>query len=84
MTSESNATATDQLATAQRLIASVLEVPEAHVPGDATLDTLEAWDSLGHLRIVQKIEGVIGSELSGEQVVSIDSVQDVARLLAGE
>ena len=51
------------------------------VPEDTSMNTLEAWDSLGHLRIVLAIECALGTELTGEQVLSIDGVPDIANLL---
>lgn len=63
------------------MVAKALALPLESVPEDASMNTLKAWDSLGHLRIVLEIEGAIGTELTVEQVISIESVRDVADLL---
>ncbi len=66
---------------ARCLVAHALTLSLESVPEDALMNTLEAWDSLGHLRIVLEIEDTIGTELTGEQVLSIESIRDIANLL---
>jgi acyl carrier protein len=66
---------------ARALLAAALEIDPAAVGPDASIATLEAWDSLAHLRLVQAIEQAIGGELSAEAIVDIASLADVAALL---
>ena len=62
-------------------MAHALSISLDSVAEDASMNSLEAWDSMGHLRIVLEIESSIGSDLSGEQVFGIDGVPDIADLL---
>jgi acyl carrier protein len=52
------------------------------VRAEDAMHTLGGWDSLGHLAIVAEIEKQSGATLTPEQIVSIVSVRDVARLLS--
>ncbi len=45
------------------------------------MGTLEAWDSLAHMRLILGIEGAIGRSLSADEIASIASVRDVAQLI---
>jgi len=65
----------------RRLVARALNISIEGVHEDASMSTLEAWDSLGHLRIVFAIEESMGTELTVEQVLSIENVRDIAKLL---
>jgi acyl carrier protein len=67
---------------ARALLAAALEIDLAAVGPDASIATLEAWDSLAHLRLVQAIEAAIGSELPAEAIVEIASRADVTVVLA--
>ena len=66
---------------ARALLAAALELDPAAVGPDASIATLEAWDSLAHLRLVQAIEQAIGGELPGETIVEIVSLADVTAVL---
>jgi len=65
----------------RRLVAHALNVSVEGVHQDTSIDSLDSWDSMGHLRIVFAIEERIGVELTVEQILSIESVEDVAELL---
>ncbi|MBK8085300.1 MAG: acyl carrier protein [Devosia sp.] len=43
--------------------------------------TLTAWDSLAHMRLMLGIEAALGRSLTADEIASITSVRDVARLL---
>jgi acyl carrier protein len=68
---------------ARTLLASALEIDTAAVPPDASIATLEAWDSLAHLRLVQALEKELGRELPPEHIFGIASLDDVAAVLDG-
>jgi acyl carrier protein len=66
---------------AKALLASALEIDAASVPSDASIATLEAWDSLAHLRLVQALEKELGRELPAEHIFAIARLEDVASVL---
>ena len=45
-------------------------------------DDFERWDSLAHLRLVLAIEGQIGRQLDPDESVRIETLSDIAALLA--
>ena len=51
------------------------------LPGDAAIGSLEAWDSLGHMRLLLAIEAKLGRELTMEEATSLTALSDVERLL---
>ena len=69
-----------ELADASSLIARVLDVP-LDLASDASIYTLDEWDSLAHVRIILEIEKAVGAELDTEQVLSVERTEDVARVL---
>jgi acyl carrier protein len=66
---------------ATELIAEVLRnsIP---IPGaDTPLAELEGWDSLKGVRLVLRLEEIVGRELSEDDIEQLRSVSDVERLL---
>ncbi len=63
------------------LAAAAIGVPVDLLPHDAAIGSLEAWDSLAHLRLLLAVEETIGRELTAEEVASVLSLADVERLL---
>jgi acyl carrier protein len=68
---------------AKALLATALEIDAAAVPSDASIASLEAWDSLAHLRLVQALEKELGHELPAEHIFAIATLADVAAVLEG-
>ncbi len=67
---------------AAALVARALDI-QGSVPPDATPASLPAWDSLAQTRLVLEIEAALGRQLTIDEIIGIDSVAAVARLLAG-
>lgn len=78
---ESDAGGPANLLETRRLVARALSIPVEGVHHDTSINSLDSWDSMGHLRIVFAIEEAIGTELTVEQVLSIESVEDIAEFL---
>ncbi len=70
------------MSAARDLMAQVLDLPPASVPDDARIGAFEAWDSLGHLRIMLAIEIELGRELDASETVEIECLADIADILA--
>jgi len=62
------------------IVADALGVQAAITLEDG-IDTLPAWDSLGHLRIVLAIEAELGRALVPEEIAGLVGVASVAALL---
>lgn len=66
---------------ARALLATALEVDEAALGSDPTMDNCEAWTSVAHLRLVLALEERLGTQLAPEDSLAIQSLADVSRLL---
>ncbi len=56
---------------AEEILATALAVPIESVPGDASIDTFEPWDSLGHVAVIETLEAAIGRKLDANEVLTI-------------
>jgi acyl carrier protein len=66
---------------ARELIAEVLR-SKAPVPSDnLLLAQLDGWDSLKGVRLVLRLEEIVGRELTENDIEKLQSVDDVDRLL---
>lgn len=72
---------TDSVTAARQIIADALEISADEVDGDASIDTLEAWTSLGHMRLILALEEKLGKQLDPAAIVGIANLNDVAAIL---
>lgn len=70
------------LADARALVAAALELSPEEVPADADVESLAAWDSLGHVKVVLAVEARLGRPLASAELAQFRSLADAARLLA--
>lgn len=75
---------TDTTTAARRMLAEALELDPAQLPDDASVVTMREWDSLAHMRLVEVIERELAAELPADLLLSIGSLDDVARVLAAQ
>lgn len=66
---------------ARELIAEVLRNNVSIPNGDTPLAELEGWDSLKGVRLVLRLEEIVGRELTEDDIERLQSVGDVERLL---
>lgn len=66
---------------ASELIAEVLRSAVPIPDGDIPLAELEGWDSLKGVRLVLRLEEIVGRELSEDDIARLQSVRDVEQLL---
>jgi len=71
----------DPVDSARTLLAGVLGVASATISADATIDDVERWDSIAHLRVVLALEDKIGRQVTSEETMSLFSVRQIALLL---
>ena len=72
----------EHLSEARSILARALNVTAETIGDRATIDELESWDSLGHMRLVLEIEQHLKRELSPMEIVELASLADVQNLLA--
>jgi acyl carrier protein len=66
---------------ARELIAEVLRASVPIPADDVLLAQIEGWDSLKGVRLVLRLEEIVGRELSEDDIEKLQSVEDVDRLL---
>lgn len=65
-----------------REILSVLTgVPVDRIPGDASISTFPAWDSIVHMELIMQIEARLSRPLSDDEMTSLDSLVGIDKLL---
>lgn len=55
-------------------MAGVFGIPIAEINDDASTDSIEKWDSLGHLNLMISLEGEFGVSFSDEDFMSLTSL----------
>ena len=65
------------------LLADLLHVPSASVTDDLKMQHVAAWDSLKHMEVVAALERQFGFEFTFDEIVTIQSVGEIRRVLRG-
>lgn len=71
----------DHAETGRKLLAGALEIDPGAIGPDASIETIERWDSIGHMRLILTIEEHLKRPLGPQEVADIFSLEDIARLL---
>lgn len=67
---------------ATALLAGALMMEPSALPRDARLGGIEQWDSLAHARLLLALEEKLRRQLTTDEAVGIESLDDITRLLA--
>jgi acyl carrier protein len=70
----------------ENLISTVsqsLDVPPERLSLASSRDSVEEWDSLGHIMLMLAVEREFGRKLRFEQIEQIQSIQDLKDALTG-
>ena len=73
----------DQLMNARVLIAEIVRKSNLTCANDTLLAEIDSWDSLKGVRLVLRLQEIIGRELSEDDIAALRSVADVERVLQG-
>jgi acyl carrier protein len=66
----------------QQLFAEVFHLDRAAVRPEMNPDSVDEWDSFGHMRLITAVEEDLGIHLRMDQVLSIDSFDALRRTVA--
>jgi acyl carrier protein len=66
------------------ILASELDLPVDRVPEDASAETLEAWDSLGHMKVIMAVEQEWGVRFATAEIPTLNSIEKLAAALDGK
>jgi acyl carrier protein len=64
------------------LVGDVLELEPAVIGAGAGRETLAAWDSLAHLRIIGAVEDEFGVRFTMQEIGEMGSLADIERSIA--
>jgi len=63
------------------LLAGVFQMNAAEIVDETTMEDVERWDSLTHMKLVVALEGAYGIELSAEQIMAMKSVKIIKQII---
>ena len=66
------------------IIVSTLHIPLDRVTDALAMSEVETWDSLQHMNLIASIEQAFEVELTFEEIVAMQSVGEIKRVLAGK
>lgn len=64
------------------VITTELDLDEGEVTADSTIDDVENWDSLGHLRVCMALEQRFGVKIPMEDIADLRSVPAILAKLS--
>jgi len=67
---------------ARELLAAALGGAAAMIRNDASIENVDEWDSVAHVRLVFEIEQRLKRELSPLEISEITGVADIEKILA--
>ena len=65
----------------EEILAKVLLVDKANINDKMSRKDTEEWDSMAHLMLVSAIESAFGIVMSDDDVMEIDTVGDIKKIL---
>ena len=71
----------DHSETARGLLAGALEIDAGGIPMNASIDTLDPWDSIAHMRLILAVEKNLERPLEPQEVADVFSLHDIVELL---
>ena len=64
------------------IIANIFNMPAGEVGPQSSMETIDAWDSMGHLMLTLELEQEFGLQIPPEEVEKMTSVPAICRALA--
>lgn len=61
------------------IVASVLEVEVSKVSTNSSIGDFPAWDSLGHMNLLQSIQDEFEIEFDPEEIIELEDVDDIVK-----
>ncbi len=68
----------------RRTIASTFEIPVERVRDDSSTETIEQWDSVGHIDLVMALELRFGLRFTVEEITRLRSFGSICQVLGGK
>lgn len=65
----------------ENLLSEVLQIPTSSITENLAMKDVDAWDSLKHMELIVSLEQSFGIELSFDEIVAMQSVSEIKRVL---
>jgi acyl carrier protein len=65
----------------EKLMANLFDIKQEDVTDRLTMKNTEGWDSLKHMELVVSIEGTFGVELAFDDIVAMQTLKDIKKIL---
>ena len=65
----------------RRIFANAFNLPVADVLPEMSPETVDAWDSFGHMELITTIETELGVKLTMDEIIAIDSFGALCQVL---
>ncbi len=72
----------EHLTAVKTLIATTFEIPVEQVADNSSGETIEQWDSVGHINLVMALEQKFGVSFTMDEIMHLRSVDAICKALA--
>ena len=69
--------------TLRKIMSEVLAIPVDNIAADASMQTLDVWDSIHHLQLILALESGLDVSFTPDETVEITSLQSIREALLG-
>jgi len=66
----------------KKIMADIFEISIDQIDESATMENIELWDSLTHIKLMMGIEENFGIRLETEEIIKMTSFKDIKRILS--
>lgn len=66
------------------LISDILKIPATDLTDEFVLRDAATWDSLRHMELIGSLEQSFGTDFTFDEIISMQSVDDICRILKGK
>jgi acyl carrier protein len=63
------------------VLGNVLGIPREGIPDDASVDTIEAWDSLRQIRLLMALEEKFQVTFGDDEIITLTSLPAIAQAI---
>ena len=64
------------------LLSDLFDVSETELSDETKLNEIKGWDSIKHMEFILNIEKEFDLELSGEEIASIQTINDLKKIIS--
>ena len=62
-------------------MSEIFDLPEAEITVEASMSTIDNWDSLSHLQLIAGIEENFNIQIDTEEVLQMTTVENILEIL---